>query len=506
MTRVMVVDDEVPIRQWLEFCINRLDGYEIAGSAANGAEGFSLFRKLLPDVVITDIRMPVMDGLEMLKMIQTVDPSVITVVLTSHEDFSYAREAIKIGAFEYILKTEITEENLSDLLMRANQQRMGLSKSELEKSEDFISKRNHYLRSLVWNRNQIVVSEAIVKEYGITLQKGCFVAIDIMEEDNVLQSKWNKPDFLINVMKVPLDLRHTMLIGNIDKNLYYSMEKQREMLRSYCEGIVRERACKIGCSDLGNNISYMGEIMKQAYERAMQYFYFPKQSIFMVQETGNYTIQNGEKYRIQFSKELLNQDWEKLENIKNSMMQEVREQRIVDIDTVKKLYLFFAISLFHLTRENTESIQKEIETIEEKIQLVNSLDELEKILQDGFEICRGKRKQFSQYSMPICRAISYIEAHYMEAITLSDVASSVGLSAEYMSRLFKEETGIKFVVYLNNIRLKQALHLLENTTLKVYEIAEAVGYSNLSYFSTLFKKNFGQNPFDYRNSFNKKLS
>lgn len=499
----MVVDDEVPIRQWLEFCINRLEGYEIAGLAANGAEGFSLFRKALPDIIITDIRMPVMDGLEMLKMIQAVDPSVIAIVLTSHEDFSYAREAIKIGAFEYILKTEITEENLSDLLKRANQQRMGLSKSEFEKSEDLISKRNHYLRSLLWNRNKIVVSEAIVQEYGITLQKGCFVAIDIMEEDNVLQSNWNKPDFLINIMKVPLDLSHTLLIGNFDKNFSCSMEKQRKILRSYCEQITKERNCKVGCSDLGSSTSYMGEIMKQAYERAMQYFYFPKQSIFMDQETGNYTIQNGEKYKIQFSKELLNQDWEKLEEIKNSMMQEVRRERIVDIDAVKKLYLFFVVSLFHLTREDTESIQKEIENIEGAIQLAKSLDELEKILQDGFESCRGKRKQLSQYSMPICHAIAYIEAHYKEAVTLSDVASEVGLSAEYMSRLFKEETGIKFVMYLNNLRLKQAIYLLENTNLKVYEIAEAVGYSNLSYFSTLFKKNFGQNPFDYRNKFNK---
>ncbi|MFR2849305.1 MAG: helix-turn-helix domain-containing protein [Hungatella hathewayi] len=75
-----------------------------------------------------------------------------------------------------------------------------------------------------------------------------------------------------------------------------------------------------------------------------------------------------------------------------------------------------------------------------------------------------------------------------------------GLSSEYLSRLFKEETGVKFVVYLNNLRLKHALRLLETTNLKVYEVAEQVGYSNLSYFSTVFKKNFGQNPFDYKNN------
>lgn len=98
------------------------------------------------------------------------------------------------------------------------------------------------------------------------------------------------------------------------------------------------------------------------------------------------------------------------------------------------------------------------------------------------------------------RALAYMEENYGSSITLTDVADHVGLSPEYLSRLFKEDTGMKFVVYLNNLRLKYALSLLKNTNLKVYEVAEKVGYSNLSYFSTVFKKNFGQNPFEYKNS------
>ena len=121
MHRVLVVDDEMPIRQWLEFCINRIEGYEVAGIAANGAEGFSLYRKMLPDIVITDIRMPVMDGLEMMQMIHNLNPAVYTVVLTSHEDFEYARTSIKLGASEYILKTEITEESLGQVLRTASE-------------------------------------------------------------------------------------------------------------------------------------------------------------------------------------------------------------------------------------------------------------------------------------------------------------------------------------------------------------------------------------------------
>ena len=110
-----------------------------------------------------------------------------------------------------------------------------------------------------------------------------------------------------------------------------------------------------------------------------------------------------------------------------------------------------------------------------------------------------EQRSEKEYSQAVRRAISYMEEHYDSSLALPDVASHVGLSAEYLSRIFREDTGMKFIVYLNNLRLKHAIELLENTNLKVYEVAEKVGYSNLSYFSTVFKKNFGQNPFDYKN-------
>ena len=125
MIKVLVADDEVPIRQWLEFCINKMEGYQVVGAAANGAEGYSIFRKTVPDIIITDIRMPVMDGMEMLKLIRSINPAVYVAVLTSHEDFGYARQAIKLGASEYILKTEITEESLQQALENGKKAVMG---------------------------------------------------------------------------------------------------------------------------------------------------------------------------------------------------------------------------------------------------------------------------------------------------------------------------------------------------------------------------------------------
>lgn len=501
MVKVLVVDDEVPIRQWLEFCIGRMEGYQVTGTAANGAEGYSSFRKTMPDIIITDIRMPVMDGLEMLGMIRSLNPAVITVVLTSHEDFEYARKAMKYGASEYILKTEITEESLRQLLDKAAAGLKENPQSGKEKVLEEISNRNHYLRSLVLSRQVGLVTEAMLKEYDIPLERADFVAIDVMTtEAELVKVALPEERVLTNAIKVPLDLNHTIIVGNISRDCPRGTGRQQELVYGYCRELYSRLPCKVGCSDICGNPGKLGEAMRQAHDRVKLSFYHEKEKLFATQPVGCHQITNGEKYKILFSKELVNQNYQNAVRIKDDMMAEVRREEVTDIDYLKKLYLFFLTSLFHITRDNVEKVEAQLDAIGQEIRNARSLSELDGVMNQGFEIHGYSGIRNEEYSVPIRHAIRYMEEHYPESLALSDVAGHVGLSAEYLSRLFKEETGVKFVVYLNNLRLKHALRLLESTNLKVYEVAEQVGYSNLSYFSTVFKKNFGQNPFDYKNN------
>lgn len=502
MVKVLVVDDEVPIRQWLEFCINRMDGYQVTGKAANGAEGYSAFRKTMPDIVITDIRMPVMDGLEMLKLIQNLNPAVSTVVLTSHEDFEYARQAMKLGASEYILKTEITEESLKQLLDKAGAGLREHPQGGKEKVLEDISNRNHYLRSLVLSRHVGLVTEAMLKEYDIPLERKDFVAIDVMtEETELVKVALPEEGILTHVIKVPLDLNHIIILGNISRDGPRGMGARQELVYRYCRELNSQIDCSVGCSDIYGNLGKLGEAMRQAHERVKLGFYHEREKLFATQTVGRHRITNGEKYKILFSKELVNQNYQKAVRIKADMMAEVRREEVTDIEYLKKLYLFFLTSLFHITRDNVEKVEEQLAVIGQDIMNAQSLDALDRVMDQGFEIHGYSGIGNEEYSAPIRNAIRYMEEHYPVSLALPDVACHVGLSAEYLSRLFKEETGVKFVVYLNNLRLKHALRLLESTSLKVYEVAEQVGYSNLSYFSTVFKKNFGQNPFDYKNNY-----
>lgn len=501
MVKVLVIDDEVPIRQWLEFCINKMEGYQVVGAAANGAEGYSMFRRTLPDIVITDIRMPVMDGLEMLKMIQNVNPAVYAAVLTSHEDFEYARQAMKLGVSEYILKTEITEESLRQALDKGRKGMEDSGQSGLEKSFEEISNRNHYLRSLVLSRHEGTVSSAMLREYEIPLEKGPFVALDIMVlGEEIPRLTLPEGRMLEPVIKFSLDLVHIMVLGNLGKDASHSRSRQMEEIRGYCGRIMEQTECRIGCSDIYENLSQIGLAMRQANDRVKLGFYHPRERLFLSQPDRKHSLTGAEKYKILFSRELVNQNFRRALEIKDEMTAAARAEEATDIEGVKELYLYFLTSLLHMTMDDVDKAEERLEAMNQDLAAAASMDELDQVMGRAFQKY-GPGGTFSQdYSAPIRSAIQYMEEHYPESITLPEAAAHVGLSAEYLSRLFREETGVKFIVFLNNLKLKHALRLLETTNLKVYEVAEKVGYSNLSYFSTVFKKNFGQNPFDYKNN------
>lgn len=183
--------------------------------------------------------------------------------------------------------------------------------------------------------------------------------------------------------------------------------------------------------------------------------------------------------------------------IKEELQEAVKKETPYDVQSVKELYVFLMVTLLHFVKEDIGKLEVRIEGIRRAAKETGALEELNEIIDRCFEDSLGSRQR-QELSYAVRIAVQYLADNYKSQIDLSDVASHVGLSPEYLSRIFKKETGINFVVYLNNIRLKHALDLLENTNLKVYEIAENVGYSNLSYFSTVFKKNFGMNPFEYK--------
>ncbi len=124
--KILIVEDEAPIREWLSYTIKNVsEDFNLIGSANNGKEAYELSLKFRPDVIITDIKMPVMDGLELSKKIKDIIPEVFIVILTNFAEFNYAKEAISFGVYEYLIKSEIRPKEIKELLFRIDEKIKG---------------------------------------------------------------------------------------------------------------------------------------------------------------------------------------------------------------------------------------------------------------------------------------------------------------------------------------------------------------------------------------------
>ena len=174
--RVIVADDEYPIRKWFSRTLKNLPDIrvEMAGTASNGEEALALIREKHPDVVFTDIKMPVMDGLKLLRVINRDYPRIKVVIITSYDEFAYAKEAIALNAYDYVLKTEANSRMLSDLLrkIQQEQQESYLQKDELVRRFE----QTFFLTSLLAQKGGQIDRETL-RNHGINWEERGLFAI-----------------------------------------------------------------------------------------------------------------------------------------------------------------------------------------------------------------------------------------------------------------------------------------------------------------------------------------
>ena len=217
MLKVLVVDDEAPIRRWLEYCIDQFDGFTVAGVAASGTEGLEIYRRERPNIVVSDIEMPGMDGLEMLRRMQKIHPAYM-IILTSHEKFSYARQALNLGTAEYILKAEITMQSFQTVLLKAADTIRGRGVSDTGDAEQAARRFLKQLLADGWPGEEADIG-GMLQRYGIRLRQKTFFAADILSRDGTelraLRRLAQDAPGLENLSMFPLDYDHLLIIANL---------------------------------------------------------------------------------------------------------------------------------------------------------------------------------------------------------------------------------------------------------------------------------------------------
>lgn len=491
MYRILVVDDDPPIREWMKLCIERnFPGRMEADCAAGGEEALAMFEKRPYDIVITDIIMSNMDGLTLLSRLYDIKADCCSIVLSSHSNFEYVRTAMKLHSSEYVLKQEMDETHLAEVLNRC----VAVLLSRNNRVENTLS-RDNFLSYLTSSASAGVrVGRKDLDDLGIALDDRDILSYVIYRRCHhpthfTMPSMAWEAYSLTNTHSYAKADNYSILFCNISLGEKSVSDILSEILLVNPDCAVLEGALVHGIGQLQN-------CLYSAQKIAPLGFYRPERLIPASM------LETVRRARERSAMHL----WTYWQN----------QQRRKNIATIlEALPKFFELSALCCPGNVSEykqlcaEIMQEISAYSELgeaeteqrihgIMDAFTMDEIRDMIASAVSMNRSG-SDAEKYSAYTLQALEYIKKKYATIAGLNEVAAYVHISPEYLARLFKSETGTTVISYLNNCRLEKAKELLDQSSLKVFEIAETVGYSSVSYFSRLFKDTYGVNPFSYRN-------
>lgn len=477
--KIMVVDDEPLINQYIVQCIRNADPEnEIIGAVTSGAKALEKLKESPADLVFADITMPKMDGIELLREIKKLDPSISVIMLTCHDDFEYARAAMQNHASDYILKNEVSVELIRSVLEKVKRSRMERSaKGAVQQIS-----RNNYLRRLAEQDDSVQsIRESDLRANHIYLSDRAFLVVVFRNsEHNIRLMQASLGDGLENPLFYTYSEQEMYLLVNIHSEDERRAENRVEELQKAWSQQLDDL---IGCS----RVHYHLEKLQQAFAEAAT----DRDARFYQISARQIRIEDGIKQTeafimratIQLEEREIGRGCAEIDRL-----MEYAKQQHVRVPFLKE-------SLLQMFDGIQTKLGFDLNGILENILQSCTFNDLQTYVQQALILLRGQGKV---YSAPIQKALDYIGFHYTEDISLNTVADFVYLNRDYLSRQFKKEVGTNFSEYLMNMRMKRAKRLLETTNMRISDIALSVGITNMSYFSTVFHKSFGCTPNDIR--------
>lgn len=480
---IVVVDDETPICDWLVYCIkNASDDYVVA-SASNGEEALSLIMERKPDLVFTDVCMPGMDGLELMRRVLKIFPFTTFAILTNYAEFSYAKEAITLGAKEYFLKAELRAADIRTLLEKVLESK---KKVRMNKRHEVFPDGEIDLYNFYHNLEQPGYGDHFWEQQGMkeTVPFQMLCCNECPGQEN-----WQDTDCLRSMLEsegvhaayfaVAKGKNNKYMILQSDGDLRAMTSKLAEKLTEYdsvgISTVVKGRdevLRGIQESNRALNVSFFREKAEAIYYEGL--LKNPPLDQAKIQEEKKDILSKIRQCRYTEAEKQLYQCYEQLKNMGP-------EDTFWAIDFMKRL----ALAVEEIYYQESGGGTQKIEIMTSGGQCLKRCSEL---------IERMKKQYQGRHSRSISDALEYIHRHYMENISMAEAARYVCHSPEYFSRRFKEEVGENFNTYVTLYRLDRAQELLCHTKLYVSEIAEQVGFSSPGYFARLYKRYKGITP------------
>ncbi len=522
--KVMLVDDEIMALNNLKKLINwEEEGFKIAASETNPRRALESFKKLKPRIVLVDIKMPVMNGLELSREILALDIPVRIVILTSYKDFHYAKRAIEVGISNYLVKHELNEKTLLSELNRLREEL-----AEDEKKEEIIRLRQ--LRSLLDNTisREVLVKKIFNRFIDFEIGKILFLFFKLdtpykLYEDFGLKQK---RDFksLTDVIKkaklgtamdifglgsietaVAVYLESGITPGEIDKIVAKLFEQVQVQLDPFNE---TTSVCPVAVKNDVNKIAGIYVSVKRVFE----YSVFLGRGRILSPDL----LTELEEIKNNFDEDGLNQLEKLLSEFDGGGVELYLDTVFTEIGKTPwdpvlahKVCAKLTEILNNFLLKNYLPVLKDL-VLEEVLQSnpgeLYDLNEVRLLFKEVFSysIEKAVGKKERKYSHKVEQALDYIHKHYMEDWAIEDVANTLNISEVYLRKIFKSETGSTIVNYLTELRMEKAIRLLKTEEYKIFEIAEKVGYNTSQYFSRAFRKYTGKSPGDYYRGINEK--
>ncbi len=522
MLKVLIADDEQRIINLIQALVDFESlGLKVVGTAANGIEAIEQVKTLKPDILITDIRMPGCDGLELIKMIKAEKNSPEVVIISGYTNFEYAQTAIKFGVCDYLLKP-INQKELHDILikMKLKIEENNAKNAQIEniiKENQTIKDTDSFIRSLIAGVSDLSI-ESLCNEYNFNAKEGLFqvfmLKIDFESDKVNLESKMIVVDKIQGVLTSGLkQLCHDFAFAVIDRDGYgilnYEAKKQDDVKRVLkdclnqliiLKQILGPVACTISlsppvksaddiCDSLSEAIFYIHQRLIYGTEKLLEVQPIEKES------RSNYDI---EKYTRNITNTIESLSQDDALNVTLELKKDIL--KLKNLSGYEILENVFLAGSSFISQTNIKNQTEILSEFQRRCYQSGNVDKIFEKLIDLQQRIIDKilRERENDTLRPIRTAKQYIQKRFSQPITLEEVSEVVGLSSAYFSTLFKKEVGEGFAKYIINVRMEQAKVLLRETNEPISKICKDVGYQDVKHFNQTFEKITGVKPSVFR--------
>ncbi len=501
---VVIVEDEVRIREGIVNLLKKIDpSCEIAGEAVNGLDGLNICKKIKPDIVITDIRMPHMDGIQMLTHLKQVGVSPQVILLTAYSEFEYARSAMKLGVTEYLLKPI----SVNDFTIALDNSKQKLQREKQIKPAQ-VGTMVQVFRDIIDGRIEISeeTEEYLLHNYDIKLDQSFLLICSYLGSDFENKVEQAQKQLLHSFSRYK-DSKLCIIDSAYKKSLIlvvyqyrdaHDLERwiQYQILQhtgeSMAIGLTEVKGIKEIKMGIDNLYPYMDWNISFEDNIIISY---PK--ITNIQTTLCIYPSNIEsKIRVA----ICTFDANNVAQCMKTFHEYFMDGKVYNPKEVKECYVRFLWNILKISKEVSSLDEQQIEQQKLLEQIIHAKTRKELIESSAIVInsLQFDVKDVETINITVKRAISMIHEFYKAGITLDAIAAKLKITSEYLGTQFHKEMGVTFSTYVKNLRINKAKELLCGTDLKLYEIAEQVGYSDSKYFSKVFKEATGQLPAEYR--------